>query len=657
MKIPIVILVIVFLSGYSYSQSMDMSFIKAEQDRYYRSIQNYKINYPGDANIDVKYYKLELKLSHTPAYLSGIVTVKAKSVSSVISSFFLDLKTALVVDSIKLGTIQLGFTHSSDNKINITLDRSYAQGEEIEVRIYYQGVPVATGFGSIIFGYHSGQPAIYTLSEPYGASDWWPCKDTPADKADSSDIWITCDENLYAVSNGNLIEIVSNSNNTKTYKWKSGYPIAHYLISIAIANYHIYHNYFQYSPQDSMPVVHYIYPETFASVKDELDKTVNMLTVFSDKFGDYPFINEKYGHAQFLGGGGMEHQTVSSMGVFDENIISHELAHQWYGDLITCKDWHHIWLNEGFATYATGLYYEEIYGSGAYNEYIENQMLAARLAVGSIYVDDITDIYKIFDGYRSYRKGACVLHMLRGVVGDSLFFNILRTYSYHPSVTYGAAVTEDFQAIAESIYGSSLSYFFQQWIYGENYPKYAVNWNAEQSGVGYNLSINISQESNTSPQYFTMPIRIKINTTFGDTLITLFNDQQYQQFIINISDEPQSISFDHDNWILKTSTVTTGIEVATIPKTVKFKQNYPNPFNPSTKIDYNVASTDKVKISIYNSNGELLRTLIDEEQNSGEKSVMWNGEDSNGNVVSSGVYFYQIQVGEFAAVKKMILMK
>ena len=333
------------------------------------------------------------------------------------------------------------------------------------------------------------------------------------------------------MSNGKLISITDNGDGTKTYKWHNSYPIAQYLLSLAITNYTIYTNYYNYSPVDSMPVVHHIYPETFPSVQSVLDKTPLMIKIYSDRFGQYPFLREKYGHAQFGWSGGMEHQTCSSMGVFAEDIISHELAHQWFGDDITCKDWHHIWLNEGFATYCTGLYYEAAYGPATYNSYMASQMVTAQTAVGSIYVQDISNIDEIFNGARSYSKGSVVLHMLRGIVGDTVFFKILKSYIADPTLAYNVAVTEDFQRNAEAVSGLNLEYFFSEWIYGVNYPQYNLTWNyTPASGNLYNVTLNLSQQNNTNPSYFTMPVKIKISTAVSDTVFTIFNDQQSQQY-------------------------------------------------------------------------------------------------------------------------------
>jgi aminopeptidase N len=558
----------------------------------------------------------------------------------------------MIVDSVLLDASQLSFTRY-DNKINITLNRTYIQNELISLVIYYQGLPVQTGFQSFKFGSHGGYPIISSLSEPYGAPDWWPCKDTPADKADSADIWLTVSTDLVPVSNGELQSIVNNGNGTHTYHWKSHYSIAQYLISVAITNYLQYDTYFHYGQSDSMVITHFVYPESFNSVKTYLDETDDMIEVFSEKYGMYPFISERYGHAEFDWGGAMEHQTCSSMGAFNTGIISHELAHQWYGDMITCKDWHHIWLNEGFATYSEAVYLEAKSGKAAYDSQIAIEMGYAKTATGSIWVQNITSVWEIFNGARSYAKGACVLHMLRGVVGDSTFFDIMRAYSDDPDLKYGVAVTEDFQEIAESVYGQSLDYFFQEWIYGENYPEYTVEWSKNLvSGSIYQIDLNVNQNVNSIPAYFTMPIKIRVNTTTGDTVVTVFNDAQSQDFQFNVTGNPQSINFDYGNWILKDLSPITQVEDQIVPDKFSLKQNYPNPFNPSTKIKYTLASKAFVVLKVFNILGKEVATLVNNEQDAGSYSV-----DFDASNLKSGVYFYRIEAGKFIDTKKMILLK
>lgn len=655
MKTVSTILFFILFAAAGLPQEYEHPCAQSKTQRFQSMMKINQVNYPGDSKIDVTYYKLDLKLTHTPNYLIGNVVVNAKIDTVSASSVYLDLATNLVVDSVLLFGSSRPFIHSA-NKLTIALDRVYSEGENISLIVYYQGVPQAvSGFGvSFRFDTHNGQPSIWTLSEPYGAKEWWPCKDTPADKADSADIWITVSTSLIPVSNGKLIDVIVNGDGTHTYKWKVGYPIAQYLISLAIAGYTEYITYYHYSPTDSMPITNYIYPESFTQVKPQVDKTSLMLSIFEEQFGPYPFLDEKYGHAQFGWGGGMEHQTISSMGSWSDGIIAHELAHQWYGDLITCKDWQNIWLNEGFATYSEALYIEAVQGTAAYNNVINNRMNSSKNAVGSIYIQDITDVWQIFNYTRTYVKASLVLHMLRGLVGDETFFNILRTYSYHPSVAYGVAVTEDFQAIAENVSGLDLGYFFQQWIYGEGYPRYSIVWNKYNAGSNlWNLAVNINQQTNSNPAYFTMPVQIKVSRAIGDTTVTVFNNAQNQAFEIAIEGEPASISFDPNNYILKTVlSIVTGVEGDVSLNSYSLEQNYPNPFNPVTVIRYDIAQNENVEISIYNILGQRIRTLIDEFKPAGKYEVEFNATG-----LSSGIYFYTLNSGNYTEAKKMLLLR
>ena len=403
-----------------------------------------------------------------------------------------------------------------------------------------------------------------------------------------------------------------------------------------------------------MPIDHFLYPASLSSNIAQLDKTPGMIEIYADRFGEYPFINEKYGHAQFGWGGGMEHQTITSMGSFGNMLIAHELAHMWFGDKITCKDWHHIWLNEGFATYGECLINEAWYGKPGYDNYVASEMASARSAVGSIWVQDITQVWEIFNGNRSYSKGATVLHMLRGVVGDSVFFNILKNYAASPNVAYGVAVTEDFQAIAENVSGLDLDYFFQQWIYGSNYPKYSVVWSTQNiSGNIYDLALKITQNTNSNPSFFTMPIQIKVNFASGDTLITVFNDAQIQNFNITLNDMPTSISFDPGNWILKTvNSVVTEVEDELNLYSFSLDQNYPNPFNPSTTIKFNLAKAGFATLKLYDVLGKEVASMLNSELEAGSHQVSFDASN-----LPSGTYFYTLTSGSFTETRKMMFLK
>lgn len=516
-----------------------------KQRAFDRQSKNARIAFPGDATIDVNYYKVDVNIDVVSRSLKGASTVAFTALKSS-NNFFLDLNSSHRVDSVISSGKALKYAHVS-NRISIETDLSANQQKTVTV--YYQGRPPSNNFGSFEFGTHGPQnfPVVWSLSEPYGAPDWWACKDNPNDKADSSDVWITMPKEFVSVSNGRLIQTVDNGN-LRTYQWQNRYPIAHYLISVACSNYTQYNDYFKYSATDSMLVSHFIYPETLTnSVKSQLDLTTPMLKFFTEKFGEYPFINEKYGHAQCGFGGGMEHQTVSSMGGFNTGLIAHELAHQWFGDYVTCKTWSDIWVNEGFATFSEALYTESVGGETAYQQEMNENMDLAKEATGSIFVQNTSSINEIFNFRRTYAKGAVVLHMLRGVLGDEAFFKALKNYlnQYQNNV----ASIRDFQAVVEQTSGQDLTYFFNEWLFGTGYPTYNFGWqNAENNAV----KVTIRQTPKGTNEQFTMPVDLKLTLADNsEKIVTVMVSKEDHVFTIPNLTAVTDIEFDPKNKILK----------------------------------------------------------------------------------------------------------
>jgi aminopeptidase N len=502
--------------------------------------------------IDVAYYGLELTVTTSPQYLRGKVTINAVCKQNGLAAISLDLMNALTVDSVIVGGTRTSRTQYT-SFFDMTLDRTYNTGEMIEAEIYYQGVPGSSGFGSFEFSSHSTVPWVWTLSEPYGAKDWWPCNDHPSDKADSADITVTTNSTYKVGANGKLLSVIDNGDGTSTHHWKTNYPISTYLISIALTNYSQFSNWFKYTPTDSMEVLNYVLPENLSTAMSGLPVAVTGLQIFSDMFGLYPFINEKMGHAQFGWGGGMEHQTMTYLGGFSEGLVIHELAHQWFGDMITCRTWPDLWLNEGFATYCEALYNEKKYGFASYQSSMNSEMSSAKSTTAALYLADTGSVGSMFGYSLVYAKGATVLHMLRHVVGDSAFFRAMYNYSNDPRFKYGTASTPDFKSVFETESGMDLNFFFDEWIYKTRYPRYSYGWTSQPSGGGYKITLGVTQTTGTTnPVYFTMPIDIKVYAAGWDTTVVIFNNIQTQTFEFDISHQPTSLQFDPMNWILKT---------------------------------------------------------------------------------------------------------
>ncbi|HEX9958409.1 MAG TPA: M1 family aminopeptidase, partial [Fibrella sp.] len=436
----------------------------------------------------------------------------------------------------------------------------------------------------------------------------------------SSAVSVTAAPFFVSVSNGLLQGVTTNTDGTKTYRWKNSYPIAQYLISIASSNYTLYDNPVTYQGI-TMPVTHYVFPEDLASVKPALTETNNMIRVFSDLFGTYPFIREKYGHAQFRWGGGMEHQTITSIvkTAMVRDVISHELMHQWFGDKITCRNWQNIWLNEGFASYGEAIYRESLGGLANYQTYMNNFIVQARRATGTLYVQDVNNIGQIFSSNRSYAKGAVVLHMLRGVLGDSTFFKGMRAYSTSP-VAYSTAVTEDFQRVMETTSGRNLGYFFREWVYGEGYPTYS--YSVAPVAATNRAIIQLRQTTtSTNPASFTMPVQITVQSLSGDSTVTVFNDQPVQSFTVTGRGPVTNVLIDPNNWILKSATVQ---QIAAEPVILATEESpllrvFPNPGNDLLTAEFTTQTAGPLLVSLVNLMGQPVSIQTDPNVGAGKQ--------------------------------------
>ncbi len=623
------------------SENEEALLKQGELRRYERIQKSFRQTSGSGQNMDVHYYGLRLHVFPQTGTISGSVRTIASLTTDTASSVTVDLQSSLVVDSVLVGGQPVLFARTSST-ISIPVFPVLPQGSLLTFDIFYRGAPFNSGFGSFAFSTQPGTstPWVWSLSEPYGARDWWPCKDTPADKADSVDLWIICDQNLKAGSQGTLVSVTSETPGTFTYYWKHRFPISTYLVSVAIGDYSVFSDWYRYAPTDSMEILNYVFPAQLATARTQLALTVPMLEIFSDLFGQYPFVTEKYGHAQFGWGGGMEHQTMTSMGSFGESLIAHELAHQWFGDMITMRTWPDIWLNEGFATYSVALYYERRYGFQRYRTYMDSHMISARSAVGPIHVRDTTTIGSLFSSNLVYSKGATVLHMLRRVVGDSAFFAGLKAYATDQRFRFGNASTADVQEVFEQASGKDLAYFFQQWIYGEGYPHYAYIWTREPESGGTRVTVSLSQTARTSPPpFFRMPLEINLLSEMRDTTFFVSNDSLQQTWSWLLPFVPDAVILDPDRWVLNTSSGSpvNGLGGGHQPGEFLLSQNFPNPFNGSTALWYLVPRRSRVILDVTDLLGQVVDVLEEREMDGGLFETRWTPSGP------SGVYFLRMR--------------
>lgn len=519
------------------------------------------------ADYDVKYWEIKLNVTDLAGQtISGKVTMTSEVVADGLANAEYNFSNIMDVDSVKAGGQNASYGHNNDI-LNITLNRTYNEGELFTTIVYYHGQPQASGFGSFTWDTHNGQPIISTLSEPEGARDWWPCKDQPHDKADTSDIYITVPSNLVATSNGKLMSNVDNGNGTRTFHWHNHYPITTYLVCASISNYQSFTDWYVGIEGDSMPVTNYVYPEHYNDAVTDLGFTPTVIAFYASRFGEYPFITEKYGHSIFPWGGAMEHQCNTSYGYMlirgdhaYDWIVVHELSHMWFGDMITCDIWPDIWMNEGFASYCEALWAEHLSGFDAYRTYMTNSNSVVDPS-GPIYNPD-----ELFSGNTVYNKGSWVLHMLRGVMGDSAFFAGMYSYANDPRYMYKTITTREFQAVMAQFYPDNLNWFFDEWLWGQNRPFYRYSWMAENLGNGqYEVFLHIDQAQQApAPTVFTMPIKMYPRIGGQDTVITVYDDSRNDDFRFIVNGQPTAMQLDKYDWILKMASQTSyGLNIVT----------------------------------------------------------------------------------------------
>jgi len=568
------------------------------------SFQNLRVN-PNTLNYDVTHHDLRFTVNPdtTTPFISGVVSTTFRALSNMTTVTF-DMATALAVSSVTMNGTGLTFTQSN-YELNIILPTTLSTGTTATVIITYAGSPPQAE-AAFTRSTHAGTPVIYTLSEPFGARDWWPCKQDLNDKIDSFDIYITCPSAYIGVSNGLLQSTTTTGGNT-TRHYRHNYPIPAYLISLNVTNYVTYNIQAGLGTVQNpfFPINNYLYPEgNTTTVQTAINQTVPVMNVFEEKFGFYPYRNEQYGHVQFSWGGGMEHTTMSSMGGWSRSLIAHELAHQWFGDKITCGTWRDIWLNEGFAEYLAGLVVESLDGPASFISWKTTKINNITTATnGALYLTEAEalNVSRIFSSRITYNKGSMVVHMLRWKMGDANFYQAVRNYLNDSNLAFGYAITTDLKAHLEAVHGASLSEFFNDWVYMQGYPTYTItaqNWGAGQA------KITVSQtQSDPSVTYFEMPLEIRLSGAGGATHDVIVNHMTNgQQFIVSVPFVVTGVTFDPNKHIIsKNNIVTLGAESFEWSATVSV---YPNPTNDVLHVMM-PSSLQLNKIEIYNTLGQL----------------------------------------------------
>ncbi len=569
---------------------------------------------------DVHFYNLDLTMNNISTYLSGSVQIHAKALFD-LDSALIELFESLLISEIKVNGNTVNYNRIS-NKIYVPVNASAQDNFIIDVA--YAGNPPTAqtnplGGSGLTAGSSPswGNKVVWSLSEPFSAYEWFAVKQSLTDKADSCAVAITVPDSCKAGSNGVLEQVVPLGNGFTRYEWKHRHPIAYYLISVAVAKYVEYNIYA--NPQGSAsPILiqNYVYdnPGTLPNFIDEINETADFMELFATQFGPYPFANEKYGHCMAPIGGGMEHQTMTTQGFFEKTLTAHELAHQWWGNHVTCASWCDIWINEGFASYGEYLMLAALYNGQQANHMTQVHQSVMNQAGGSVWVLDSLNEARIFNGRLSYDKGAGIIHTLRYIIqNDSLFFGALQDFQL--AYAHSTATGLDFKNHVANYCNINLDAFFEQWYFGEGFPTYQVQYNQNGSDLFLQISHTASMP-NVTPT-FTNPISLRIlRQGQADTIVRFEINSNTEQFtLFNFGTLTGSIGIDPGNWIINgnggvSANPTLGFSNQANLHTSQL-EIYPN---PSTDFISIKGQKEKLDYILYDANGKTVQTgTIDKE--------------------------------------------
>jgi aminopeptidase N len=582
------------------------------------------------SKFDVHFYFLDVEITDTNTFIKGTCSVGIHVLKPTDTLLF-DMGSQLLVSKITLNNNQPKFLQK--NNLLYVYGNSFSMNSSYLISISYSGEAGPSFDNPAMFNVKGLTGNVtYTLTEPFGAHNWFPCKEDLNDKADSVYVYVTIPQGYKVGSNGILKRITPVVGNKNRYEWESRYPTDFYLISLAMANYRDYTIYASIEGKN-LPIVNYIYNDDafFADNKEIIDTTVALIRTFSELFGTYPYIDEKYGHCIVPNIGGMEHQTMTTLGHFSFGLIAHELAHQWFGDEVTCSNWNDIWVNEGFASYSEYLAIEKLTGTDNAKKWLlATQENAMGSTDGSIYVpeSEINSVNRIFDYRLTYKKGAAIIHMIRFELNnDELFFTVLQEFLKR--YKFKSASAEDFRAVLEELSGRSFANFFKEWYYGEGYPIMDLTWTQK------NDTLYILNKQETSApgitDFFHLRIGCKLSLQAKDTIVRyLLNSStelvkiRMQSTILNLIADPGKDILGTFRNIINTDTIDISSSSILI---------YPNPADTELTV-FSDEVKNPVKITLFDINGRTIKILP-------KVYTQWSSVSVND--LSDGIYFIRLE--------------
>lgn len=594
-------------------------------------------------NFDVKFYWLDLEVSDTSTYIKGKTRIDVELLEPT-DTLALNMGQQLFVSKVMVDGVSSNYHHEKD--LLYVFSGEFQTGERISIEVYYEGdANDSLNEGAMFKGNNNYGSVVYTLAEPFATKYWFPCKEVLGDKADSVFIYLTVPRGQKAGSNGILKKTFEIDEGHLQFQWESRYPVSYYLISMAVADFYDYTFYVDLNDTiTGMPVVNYIYnnEQYLADNKNSIDATGDMLIAFSELFGVYPFYKEKYGHCLTTLGGGMEHQTMTTLGGFGFDLVSHELAHQWFGDYVTCKYWNDIWINEGLASYGEYLAREKIKGIQSAEDWMGyTQALVLAVNDGSVYVPEmeVGTSKRIFDNILSYKKGASIIHMIRFELGsDTLFFNFLKLFLER--YKFGTASGEDLRSVLEDISNRSFEDFFNEWYYGQGYPIIQYGWYQNNDTLFVTTSQTTSAPDITP--FFHVKLQLKLVLPIGDTIVEDRMEEKEQVFKFYIPSPVYNIVVDPSNFLLK-KTQELGASDSSEAKLLPLLF-FPNPASDEINL-FSRSIYKPVDLLVYNIDGTHIKTYT---------NINPLGSTIKLTDFDRGVYLFKVSSGSTSAMYKII---
>ncbi|MHB8080087.1 MAG: M1 family aminopeptidase [Candidatus Krumholzibacteriia bacterium] len=623
----------------------------------------------GTRGYDVLDYDLALALDIGARRVRGAVAITLRATGGELDTARVDLHPDLAVDSLLWNGAPAAFRRDGI-RLLAALPSPPADGATGILRIAYSGAPpqgVPPFNAGLMFRRHGDEtpdpsddaPIVANVSEPATAHTWWPCKDDPSDKATAT-IAVTVPDSLTVVSNGALVGETAPAPGLRRSVWRERHPIATYLVSIAVSNYVRWDETCPCAAGE-VPLSFHVFPQDEARARVALAPTCDMLRCLETLAGPYPFADEKYAQAGIRWGGAMENQTATSLGQFvfttdgrHDSVVVHELAHQWFGDLVTPTRWSDIWLNEGFARYAEALWIEHTAGPAAY--FAELQRLGPQRHPDLFTTSGIlTDPAPVLPNLLVYDKGAWILHLLRWQIGDAPFFRFLRAWATDPARAYGHVTSADFVAAASAAAGADLAPFLTPWLDSDAVPELA--WQATAQPLAGNrtrLTLRLAQRQAT---LFTLDVPLRVLTDAGphDLRAPLRGrgGEYAWTFDGRVADPRRDLAIDPDGWLLWRPA-----DGPAFIAPVAILGQAPNPVrSDGAEFAFTLRAPGPVTARLYDARGRRLGTWDLGDRPADTSRWLWPGRDDAGRPLPAAIYWLELTTPGGQATRKVTVLR